>query len=154
MPMTLDQLRNQLSAIEADESTYAGIGASEVPLLEQLLQDDEDWMAARAVFALSRVPHARAVTLLSQAGADPRQAVRVAVAASVTKLASQDANTILLPLLNDAALGVRKLAIRAVSSVHDAAVHAQLRNLETRDPAPVIRELAKDRVRELRLNNP
>ena len=86
MPMTFDQLRNQLSAIESDESTYAGIGASEVPLLEQLLRDDEVWMAARAVFALSRVPDARAVTLLSQAGADPRQAVRVAVAASVTKL--------------------------------------------------------------------
>ena len=56
MPMTLDQLKNQLSAIQPDESTYAGIGASEVPLLEQLLRDDEDWLAARAVSRSAECP--------------------------------------------------------------------------------------------------
>jgi len=36
MAMTLEELRNQLSAIEPDEGIYAGIGSSEIPLLEQL----------------------------------------------------------------------------------------------------------------------
>src|SRR5262245_58469994 len=143
--MTLDQLRNQLSAIEPGEGTYYGIGPSEIPLLEQLLQDRETWMAARAVFALSRVPDIKAVTVLSQAAADPRKEVRVAVAASVSNLKPSDGNKILLRLMTDAELGVRKFAVKAVSAAHSAAVHAKLRDLETRDPAPSIRDDAKSK---------
>lgn len=149
MPMTLEQLRNQLSAIEPDDSMYAGIGPSEIPLLEQLLQDKEAWMASRAIFALSSVSDAKAVTILSEAVADPRQEVRVAVAASVSNLNPKDANNILLRLLTDPELGVRKFAVQAVSGSHDAAVHAKLRDIETRDPALPIRDIAKDRLREL-----
>ena len=90
MAMTLEELRNQLSAIEPDEGIYAGIGSSGIPLLEQLLQDREAWMASRAVFALSRVPDIRAVTILSRAVPDPRQEVRVSVAASVSNLRPSD----------------------------------------------------------------
>ena len=151
MPMTLEQIRNQLSAIEPDDSIYSGIGPSEIPLLEQLLQDKEAWMASRAVFALSRVPDTKAVTILSRVVADPRQEVRVAVAASVSNLKPNDANNILLKLLTDTELGVRKFAVQAVSGVHDPAVHAMLRDIETRDPAPPIRDIAKDRLRELKL---
>jgi HEAT repeat protein len=154
MPMTLEQLRNQLSAIEPNDGIYAGIGPSEIPLLEQLLQDTEAWMSSRAVFALSKVPDMRAVTILSRAVADPRQEVRVSVAASVSNLRPSDANNILLKLLADTDLGVRKFAVQAVSGTHDAAVHAKLRDLEARDPAPPIRDIAKDRLRELRLIGP
>ena len=154
MPMTLEQLRNQLSAIESDVGIYAGIGPSEIPLLEQLLQDKEAWMASRAVFALSRVPDIRAVTILSRAVADPRQEVRVAVATSVNNLKPADANNILLKLLTDTELGVRKFAVQAVSETHDAAVHAKLRDIQTRDSAPSIRDIAKDKVQELKLTGP
>ena len=151
MPMTLEQIKNQLSAIEPDDGTYSGIGPSEIPFLEELLQDKEVWMASRAVFALSRVSDAKAVTLLSRTVADPRPEVRVAVAASVSNLKPKDANNILLKLLTDTELGVRKFAVQAVSGAHDAAVHAKLRDIETRDPAPPIRDAARDRLRELKL---
>jgi HEAT repeat protein len=154
MPMTLEQIKNRLSAIEPDDSIYAGIGPSEIPLLEQLLQDKEVWMACRAVFALSRVSDAKAVTILSQAVADPRQEIRVAVAASVSNLNPKDGNNILLKLLTDTELGVRKFAVEAVSGTHDAAVHAKLSDIETRDPAPSIRDLARNKVRELGLVRP
>jgi HEAT repeat protein len=154
MAMTLEQLRNQLSAIEPDEGMYHGIGPPEIPLLEQLLQDQEAWMASRAVFALSRVPDVKAVAILSRAAADPRQEVRVAVAGSVSKLKPTDANNILLKLLTDAELGVRKFAVQAVSAAHNAAVHAKVRDLETRDPAPFIRDAAKSKLRELGLVQP
>jgi HEAT repeat protein len=152
--MTLEQIRNQLSAIEPDASTYAEIGSAEIPLLEKLLQDKEAWLASRAVFALSRIADAKAVTILSKAIADPRQEVRVAVAASVTNLKPQDANNILLKALTDTELGVRKFAIQAVSGAHDAMVHAKLRDIETQDPAPPIRDVAKDKVRALKLIGP
>jgi HEAT repeat protein len=154
MPMTLEQLRNQLSAIEPDESIHSGIGPSEIPLLEQLLQDGEAWMASRAVFALGRVPDTRAVHILSRAVADPRPEVRVAVAACSSYLKPSDANNILLKLLDDTDLGVRKFAVKAVSETHDAAVHAKLRDIETQDPAPPIRNVARDKLRGLKLIGP
>jgi HEAT repeat protein len=151
MTMTLEQIRNQLSAIEADDSMYSGIGPSEIPLLEQLLQDEEAWMASRAAFALSRIPDNRAVEALSHAAADTRKDVRVAVAASVSNLKPQDANSILLKLLNDEELGVRKFAVKSVSEAHDEAVHGKLQEIQARDPSPPIRDIAKSRVRELNL---
>jgi HEAT repeat protein len=152
--MTFEQLRLQLSAIEPYDGMYDGIGLSEIPLLEQLLQDNEAWMASRAVFALSRVPDTRAVTILLRAAVDPRKEVRVAVAASLSNLKPNDANNILLKLLTDAELGVRKFAVQAVSRTHNAAVHAKLRDLETHDPAPSIRDVVKSKLRELKSIRP
>jgi hypothetical protein len=149
MAKTLEELRSQLSAIEPNEGTYAGIGPSEISLLGLLLQDKERWMASRAVFALSRIPDANATAMLSLAAADPRPEVRVAVAASVSNLKPGDANGILLRLLGDTELGVRKFAILSVSGNHDAAVHTMLRDIQARDPADAIRSIAKDKVREL-----
>jgi HEAT repeat protein len=152
--MTLEQLRNQLSAIEPDESTFEGIGPSEIPLLEQLLHDEEAWIASRAIFALSRIADNEAVKILSRAVTDPRPEVKVAVAASVGNLKSEDSNDILLKLLNDTNLGVRKFAIQSVSDTHNAVIHTKLRELETRDPAPPIRDIAKSKLQELKLNGP
>lgn len=149
--MTIEQITDQLSAIEPDEGTYAGIGPAEIPLLEQLLHHNEPWMAARAVFALSRIPDARAVTILSQAAADPRVEVRVAVAASVGKLGPEDANGLLLKLLADAELGVRKFAIQSISAVHSTTVHDRLKAIETADQVVPIRGIATEKLRELKL---
>ena len=152
MPMTLEQLKNQLSAIEPDVGMYAEIGPTDIPNLQLLLKDREAWMAARAVFALSRIPDATALTVLSRAAADPRQEVRVAVAASVMNLKPSDANPLLLKLIADSELGVRKFAVQSVSRAHDASVHAKVREVEARDASPPIREIAKSKIQELRLN--
>jgi HEAT repeat protein len=149
MAMTLEQIKNQLSAIEPDDSIYSGIGPSEILFLEQLLQDKEAWLASRAVFALSRVSDDKVVPILSQAVADPRPEIRIAIAASVGNLKPEDTNNILLQLLSDSELGVRKFAIKSVSGAHDTAVHEKLKDIEIKDPALPIRDIAKDRLREL-----
>jgi HEAT repeat protein len=154
MAKTLEQLRSQLGAIEPNESTYAGIGSAEIPLLEILLQDKEAWLASRAVFALSRIPDPKAVSALSRVAADSRQEIRVAVAASAVNLKPSDANPLLLRLLTDSELGVRKFAVRAVSDAHNATVHAKLRALETQDPSGPIRDAAKSKLVELKRIRP
>jgi hypothetical protein len=154
MPRTLEQIKGQLSAIEPDDGIYDGIGPSEIPLLDQLVQHSEGWMASRAVFALSRIPDSRSVAVLSRVAADPRQEVRVAVAASMKNLNPKDADGILIRLLTDSELGVQKFAILAVSGAHDAAVHAKLKDIQTRDPSPLIREVAKSKLLELNLIQP
>ncbi len=150
MPMTLEQLKQQLSSIEADDATYAGIGPSEVPLLDQLVNDPETWLAARAIFALSHVPTPTALAILARSAADPRPEIRVAVAASTKNLPPSDANGILLRALSDVELGVRKFAIRSVAPDHSAPVQAKLRELEAGDPAPSIRDAARSKLSEIR----
>lgn len=154
MPIALKELRNQLSAIEPDVGTFDGIGPSEIPLLEQLLQDKEAWMASRAVFALSRIPDPKALTIFSRAASDPRPEIRIAVAASVNNLKPIEANKILLKLLDDTDLSVRKFAIKSVSKSHSASVLGKLRKLEKQDPVQPIRNEAKDRLQKLELVGP
>jgi len=150
MAMTREQLRSRLSAIEPEEGIYDQIGPDEIPLLEELLHDNEPWVASRAVFALSTVSDARAVAILLRSSSDPRPEVRVALAASLPNLNPEDANGILSILLDDSALGVRKFAIQSVSKVHNPAVRLKLQTLETTDPEPAIRDFAKSKLRELR----
>jgi HEAT repeat protein len=152
MPMTFEQVKNQLSAIEPGNSIFSGIGPSEIPSLKKLLQDKEAWMAARAVFVLSRIRDAKATALLSQIVADSRPEIRVALAASAHNLKPDDANDILVQLLGDADLGVRKFAVKSVSSAHNTAVHQKLKDIKLRDPALPIRKIADDRLQELKLN--
>ena len=154
MAMTLEQLRSQLSAIEPNESTYAGIGSAEIPLLEILLQDTETWLASRAVFALSRIPDPKAVHALSRAAADSRQEIRVAVAASTVNLQPSYANPLLLRLLTDSELGVRKFAVQAVSDAHNEKVQARLRALETQDPSGPIRDAARSKLVDIKRIRP
>jgi HEAT repeat protein len=149
MPMTLEELKEQLSSIEVDDATYVGIGQSEVPLLEQLVNDPETWLAGRAIFALSQVRSDAATAILARAAADPRPEIRVAVAASAKNLRPADANRILLQGLNDPELGVRKFAVRSVAPAHSAEVQARLHDLENEDPTPYIRDAAGSKLSEI-----
>lgn len=150
MPTTLDALKRQLSSIEIDRATYAELGPADVPLLVQLLDDPETWLAARAVFALSLIASDDALPALARAAADPRPQVRIAVAASAANLPAAAADPLLLQALSDRDTGVRKFAIRSVAPQHGAGVQAKLRDLEGTDEVPWLREAASARLAEVR----
>lgn len=149
MPMTIDQLRRQLSTIEPNEAMYAGIGSSEISLLKQLLRDPEPWMSARAIFALSRIADDSAVEIIRKSIHDVRPEIRVAIAASATNLAANASNTILAEILDDKDVGVRKFAIQSVSTENDPSIHAKLRMMEAQDPVSIMRDHARHKRREL-----
>lgn len=149
MTFSLESLRSQLSAIEPNEATYDQIGSSEIPLLQELLSDNEEWMAARAVTALVRISDPEAVRLLKQVATDPRPEVRTAVALCASKVVPEEANEILITLLDDSEAGVRKAAIRSVSAEHSQTVRNKLQAIESNDPVNRLREMANARVREM-----
>jgi HEAT repeat protein len=147
--MTIDQLRAKLSDIEPDNNTYAGIGSDDIPLLQQMTQTEEPWLAARAVFAISRIADNRTLPALEAAAASPRPEVRVAVAAASRTLSTAATDRLLPNLLDDVDPGVRKFAVEAVSPANAVAVRDRLRRLETQDPAPFLRKAARERIRAL-----
>lgn len=149
MAMTVEQLRAQLSVIEPSEMMYDRIGPDEVPALEQLTRDPEPWMAARAVHALSRIKDRPALAILSGLTSDPRQEVRVALASITARLAPADAGPMLVKLLSDGDVGVRKFAVRAVSQAHDATVKAKLGSMAAGEAVPQLRQLATQKLRDV-----
>lgn len=148
--MTAAELRAKLSLIEPNEGMYAGITAADVPALEQLIADREEWIAARAVFALSRVGTREAVAVLARAIADQRSPVRVAVAAAVGQRPIALPDEAVSTLLGDADAGVRKFATGAVKAENGSRPRELLNRLAAGDAVPVVRENAAAVLRKIR----
>jgi FOG: HEAT repeat len=149
MALTLEQLKRQLSDIEPNEATYQGLGPAEVPLLEQLVQAPDHFMASRAVFALSRIHNADAMHILQRAAGDPRPQVRVAVASGSAQIPVNDRKDILVRLLADSEVGVRKFAILAATGITDRELQERLKRISNDDPHPALRALASEKLKEI-----
>jgi HEAT repeat protein len=147
--MAISELRARLSAIEATENMFRGLGPSDIDDLEELLNDPEPWLAARAVHALSRIDDDRARESLRVAARSDRPEVRVAVAASAQRLSPQAADGVLLPLLGDTDPGVRKFAINAVTPANSPAVRQRLNQLAAGDSELTLRTMAERHARTL-----
>jgi HEAT repeat protein len=149
MTMTMSELRAQLSSIEPDESTYAGIGPDEVGLLRELLGDEEPWMAARAVHALSRIDDPAAREAVAEAAYNARMEVRVAVASAAPQMPADAADAVLADLLADDHTAVRKVAVSAVSERNSPAVREQVSALAATEPDDRLRSIAGDKARSV-----
>jgi len=143
MAKTLSELREQLSAIEPDESTYEGIGPAEVELLQSLLDDEQDWLAARAVHALSRIDAENARRAVVSAAESPKMEVRVAAAASADLLPAALSDDVLFRLLDDSEAAVRKFAIKAMSNRNSEAVRRRLAEIADSDADARLRRVAQ-----------
>ncbi len=150
MALNMPELRLRLSSIEGDPQMYVDLGPDEVPLLVELLNDEEAWMASRAVYALTRIATPEAVDAIDEASASPRGEVRVAVAASANLLPVSAADQILTRLLADPDVGVQKYAIGSVMPDSDASLKQLVIDIADSDDA-VLRGRAESRARDLGL---
>jgi HEAT repeat protein len=139
----MSDLRRQLSVIEPDESMYRGIGPEEVPMLRELLADEEAWMAARAAHALSRIDDESARDAVRSASESPRTEIREAVAASAARLPPEVSDTVLPGLLSDADAAVRKLAIRSTSERNSDAIKDRIGEIAATDTDEALRSIAE-----------
>ena len=141
------QLREQLSAIEPTERIYEGIGADDVGALKAILTGDEDWLAARAVHALSRIESEEARQAVIAATASSRMDVRVAAAASAPDLPTEASDAVLSRLLDDAEPAVRKYAIQSSSRRNGDEVRRRITRLAGADTDPRVRRTAEEQTR-------
>jgi HEAT repeats len=149
MTMSMAELRQQLSSIEPDESTYEGIGPSEVGLLRELLDDEEPWLAARAAHALSRIGGETAHDALLAATGSPRPEVRVAVAASADALPPTVSDEVLSRLLGDPDIGVRKFAVKSASDRNSQTIRQRVKEMATTDTNGALRHIAEEKARSV-----
>lgn len=150
MALTMQELRSRLSSIESDTQMYVDLGPAEVPLLIELLGDEEAWMASRAVYALARIATPDAVAAIQRASTSPRDEVRVATAVSANLLPVAASDDVLSKALNDPDVGVRKYAIDSVSPNNDASLQQLVVELSHSDDA-ILTARASARARDLDL---
>jgi hypothetical protein len=147
MSKSLSELRDQLSAIEADERMYEGIGPPDVDALVSMVEEEEDWLAARAVHALSRIDSSDARQSVVSAVESSRMEVRVAAAASAAALPASDSDGILSKLLDDPQPAVRKFAVKATSARNAEAIRARVLDMATNDESAGLRRVAQKQSR-------
>ena len=140
---TLNQVRSLLGDIEPTENTFAPLDSDDIPHLATLLGDGEEWLAARAVHGLSRLDDPRARDAITQAAADSRGAVRVAVATALPRLPAAFAERLMGDLLADHDIGVRKLALRSVPAVVPVQLRSKIEQIAKTDASEPIRALAR-----------
>ncbi len=147
---TYEEVRTILSDIEPSDDMYSSLDTDDIPHLRQLLQENEPWLASRAVFALSRLPTRDADALLLQAARDQRSEVRVAAAVCSAQLPADVSDQVLDSLIDDQDLGVRKFAVQSITAASSDAIKQKLRRISSADDNEFIKSIAAERLFNLR----
>lgn len=143
------QIREQLSDLEPGERTYAGLGTSEVGPLIELLDDEEGWLAARAVHALSRIDAEPARRAVVASATSPRFEVRVAAATSAGRLPPRVSDEVLSRLLDDPQAAVRKFAVRSTSNRNSETIRRRVAEIAAQDADPRLQRVAEEHGKSL-----
>jgi HEAT repeat protein len=113
--MTKEQV---IRALMPDEPNYpriaAALGPDALPLLRELVNGNDVTLAARAASLAGRINDPRAVDVLDAATHHGAPAVRAAAAEAAERSPVAGTAVVLMRLLDDGDIGVRRVAIEAV----------------------------------------
>ena len=143
------KIRTLLSKIEPDESMYTTLTENDIPHILQLMHNAEPWLAARCVYALSRIGGDEANNAILLASADLRKEERLAVAAASKMLPDTVSNAVLDSLIEDGDLGVRKFAIKSMSNGSNSRLIEKLHLLSQESTDETLRQMAVDKLHSI-----
>ena len=127
MAVTMQQVQ---TALDPDEPGYQpaaqNLGPEALPFLEEIIRRGNEGLAAKAVYLASLIPDDHSSAVVEVGAGRPEAGVRVAVAAGALNLTPRLRGPVLLRLLDDGDVGVKKVALRAVDGQSDAALKAKV----------------------------
>lgn len=142
MVMNASELAALLSADEPNYSLIAREGVPLLPHLRALMAGRSETLAARAASLAGYIDDDRAVGVLAAGAQNRSPTVRAAVAGALRQLARPSAVALLMRLLDDSHLSVRKFAIKASAQQSDPRLQTKLAAIGARDPSPALRQVA------------
>jgi HEAT repeat protein len=105
-------------ALQAEEPNYARLasefGVEVLPYLKQMVVGETSLLASKAAYLAATIGTEEALPVLRQAASSSDVSVRLAAASGATNLSGEHASEVLLPLVDDADIGVQKVALRSV----------------------------------------
>lgn len=149
MAVTMSQVLAELDKDEPNYSAAASLGPDALPHLRQITEAADVMRASKATYLAGLIGGAQATSIVEQAIAHNDPIVRVAAAHAFGS--GLDAPAPLLErLLDDADVGVRKLAVRAARKTPGRkTLKGKISKMASDDPDPNIRAAAGDVAREL-----
>jgi len=145
MAVTMEQVRRVL---DPDEPLYElaaeQLGPDALPHLETIVRQSDEGLAAKAVYLASLIQSDRSSQVVEAAAGRQEAVVRVAAAAGAKNVAQSQRTPLVLRLLDDDDVGVRKLALRAVPRQPEAALAAKVAALAQTEQEPALRSLAQE----------
>jgi HEAT repeat protein len=148
MPITMDQVLNQLDREEPDYLKAARLGPEALPHLITLIKGENAGLASKATYLAGFINAAESTEALEKAAQHPDPIVRVAAAASARHLTNVPP-PLMLNLLNDSDVGVRKWALKTLEVHRLPGIRTKVEEIMKCDPDIGLRDKAKHIINEL-----
>ena len=145
MPISFEQVREQLTPMEPNYSVAARLGNEALPHLERIATGKDLVIAPRAVYLAALIGGADAAPILLKAASSSSSALRIQAAANVKNLPNKTATEILLKALSDADPGVRKYALKSVKTLYTKiilpeSIHEKVIAISNSDDSQLLKE--------------
>ena len=114
MAIDMQQVR---AALEPEEPDYPGssqkLGVEALPFLEQIITGDHSSLAAKAAYLAGLIGTDACLPAMRKAAASGQAVVRIAAASASRHLPDEYRDEMVLQLVDDGDIGVRKVAMRS-----------------------------------------
>jgi len=146
---TVEEIKAILSSIETNETMYSLLDQTDIPNVKRMMDEAEPWLAARAIFALSRLGGDESHNIILRAATDERSEVRIAVAASCEILPDAISDTVLNSLIEDSEPGVKKFAIKSITKTSETRLKEKLRAFSREETNEPLRRIAEEKILQI-----
>jgi HEAT repeat protein len=148
MPVTMEQVLNELNRDEPVYGQAAQLGSEALPQLITLIQGENLGLAVKAASLAGIINDAQSAAVLEIAARHPEPVVRVAAAAAAKNLTSMP-TSLAMDLLNDPDAGVRQWGLKALEVHHPAGIKTKVEEIMTSDPDVGLRDRARQIINQL-----
>ena len=148
MTDTPKDIMRTLRLIEPTAEELRALGPEALPYLATLAAGEDGWLAGRAAYAAAIIGGAEGAAVVEVAARHPAAETRVAAAAAARNLRPAQAAPVLVRLLDDADVGVRKFALMS-APIKSERLMKKVAVVAEMDPSPYLRKLAARRMAEM-----
>jgi hypothetical protein len=149
MPVTIDQVINQLDREEPNYDQASHLGAEAIPHLVTLIQGENLGLAAKAVSLAGIINVEQSVTALNLAAQHPDPVIRVAAAAAAQNLTHLP-TSLSVKLLSDSDAGVRKWSLKSIEVRQPAGIRERVKEIMMHDPDIGLRDRARKIIEQIK----
>jgi hypothetical protein len=127
MPVDMKEVRAALEPEELDYPEAARqLGAEALPHLEKIIGGTDVSLAAKATYLAGLIGGEQSVAAVAKAARSSEVPVRIAAAAAATHLPAEHSENVLLQLVDDADVGVQKIAVRSAPASMSSALQSRV----------------------------
>lgn len=148
MPVTMEQVINQLDREEPNYAQASQLGEEAIPHLIILIQGEDVGLATKAASLAGIINTDQSATALEVAVRHPNPLIRIAAAASAQNLTTIP-SSLALELLDDSDVGVRKWTLKSLKIRHPAGVRERVEEIIRSDLDAGIRDRARQIIDQL-----